>query len=219
MSSADGVDFLRERFEAAGHAPPAPAAPGSAADEVAPVALDRDRQFTEFVRQHQTDLLRTAWLLCGDRHQAEELVQQALVRTYSRWGHVRQRDPLGYTRRVLANLRVDHWRRRRREVLVAPDDVSPESTPLHGRSPGDRTGDRDQLVRALATLTPRQRRVVVLRHFLDLSEAEVAEDLGVSAGTVKSTASRAMAALRVVLSADQSPDQTDTGAARDGSDR
>ncbi len=219
MSSADGVDFLRERFEAAGHAPPArPAADPPGADEVAPVAVDRDRQFTEFVRLHQGDLLRTAWLLCGDRHQAEELVQQALVRTYSRWGHVRQRDPLGYTRRVLANLRVDHWRRRRREVLVPPEDVGPDSTPLHGRPPGDRTGDRDQLVRALATLTPRQRRVVVLRHFLDLSEAEVAEDLGVSAGTVKSTASRAMAALRAVLAPDDT-DDTDTGSARDGSHR
>ncbi|GIG34909.1 hypothetical protein Cpa01nite_02900 [Cellulomonas pakistanensis] len=142
-------------------------------------------------------------------------MQQALVRTYSRWGHVRQRDPLGYTRRVLANLRVDHWRRRRREVLVPPEDVSPDSTPLHARSSADRTGDRDQLVRALATLTPRQRRVVVLRHFLDLSEAEVAADLGVSAGTVKSTASRAMAALRTALSLDQ----TDAGDARHGSDR
>lgn len=208
MSSADGVDFLRERLEAA-------TAPGAVADEVAPVAVDRDRQFTEFVRHHQADLLRTAWLLCGDRHQAEELVQQALVRTYSRWAHVRQRDPLGYTRRVLANLRVDHWRRRRREVLVPPDDVAPDSTPLHGRASADRTGDRDQLVRALATLTPRQRRVVVLRHFLDLSEAEVAEDLGVSTGTVKSTASRAMAALRTVLSSDSS----DAGDARDGSAR
>jgi RNA polymerase sigma-70 factor (sigma-E family) len=215
MSSADGVDFLRERFEAAGHAPPAEAADGGAADEVAPVAVERDRQFTEFVRRHQADLLRTAWLLCGDRHQAEELVQQALVRTYSRWRHVRQRDPLGYTRRVLANLRIDHWRRRRREVLVPPDELSPGDTPLHGRAAADRTGDRDQLVRALATLTPRQRRVVVLRHFLDLSEAEVAEDLGVSAGTVKSTASRAMAALRTVLT----PDDTDAGDARDGSDR
>lgn len=122
MSSADGVDFLRERFAAAGQVPPAAPVPGPVADEVAAVAVDRDRQFTKFVRYHQADLLRTAWLLCGDRHQAEELVQQALVRTYSRWGHVRQRDPLGYTRRVLANLRVDHWRRRRREVLVPPDE-------------------------------------------------------------------------------------------------
>lgn len=61
MSSANGVDFLRERFDTAGQAPPSAAVPG-AADEVAPVALDRDRQLTEFVRQHQTDLVRTAWL-------------------------------------------------------------------------------------------------------------------------------------------------------------
>jgi RNA polymerase sigma factor (sigma-70 family) len=119
---------------------------------------------------------------------------------------VRQRDPLGYARKALANLRIDHWRRRRREVLVPPDDVGPDSTPVHGRAEaGDRTGDRDQLVRALSTLTPRQRRVVVLRHFLDLSEAEVADDLGVSPGTVKSTASRAMAQLRSVLAAEHAP--------------
>jgi RNA polymerase sigma-70 factor (sigma-E family) len=203
MSSADGVDFLRRRLDAAEHLVPAAPEP---VEETEHVAVDRDRQFTEFVRAHQGDLLKTAWLLCGDRHQAEEMVQQALVRTYSRWPHVRQRDPLGYARKALANLRIDHWRRRRREVLVPPDDVGPDSTPVHGRAEaGDRTGDRDQLVRALSTLTPRQRRVVVLRHFLDLSEAEVADDLGVSPGTVKSTASRAMAQLRSVLAAEHAP--------------
>jgi RNA polymerase sigma-70 factor (sigma-E family) len=203
MSSADGVDLLRQGLDAS-EWPGGTAA--TAGPETAPVAVDRDRQFTEFVRAHQGDLLRTAWLLCGDRHQAEEMVQQALVRTYSRWTHVRQRDPLGYARKALANLRIDHWRKRRREVLVPPEDVGADSAPVHGRAEaGDRTGDRDQLVRALATLTPRQRRVVVLRHFLDLSEAEVAEDLGVSAGTVKSTASRAMAQLRSVLAVDDTP--------------
>jgi RNA polymerase sigma-70 factor (sigma-E family) len=202
MSSADGVELLRRRPALARRAE----TPGVEPEpETTQVVVDRDRQFTEFVRAHQGDLLRTAWLLCGDQHQAEEMVQQALVRTYSRWAHVRQRDPLGYTRKALANLRIDSWRRRRREVLVPPEDVAADSVPAFRRpdaaQAAGRTEDRDQLVRALATLTARQRRIVVLRHFLDLSEAEVADDLGVSPGTVKSTASRAMAQLRSVLDA------------------
>ncbi|MEK8226595.1 SigE family RNA polymerase sigma factor [Oerskovia sp. M15] len=140
-------------------------------------------------------LARTAWLLCGNRHQAEELVQQTLMRTYLSWTAARRRDPLAYARKTLANLRIDTWRRRRREVLVAPTDV-PEQI---SASVTDQHADRDQLVRALATLSSRQRRVVVLRHLEGLSEREVAEDLGVSLGTVKSTASRGMAQLRAAL--------------------
>jgi RNA polymerase sigma-70 factor (sigma-E family) len=164
---------------------------------------DRDAEFTAFVRRHQQDLLRTAWLLVGERHRAEELTQQALVRTYAAWTRAGADDPLAYARRVLVNLRIDTWRRRRREVLVA--DV-PESTAHAGRGTGpsaaERHADRDQLVRALATLTARQRRVVVLRHFVGMAEAEVADDLGVSVGTVKSTSSRALATLRTVLADD-----------------
>lgn len=154
---------------------------------------ERDAAFTAFMTEHSADLLRTAWLLCGDAHRAEELVQQALVRTYTAWS--RTRDPLAYTRRVLVNLRVDTWRRRRREVLAAPED-------LPDAGGGDETAaahDRDQLVRALALLTPRQRRIVVLRHLVGMSEAEVAATVGVSVGTVKSTASRGLATLRATL--------------------
>jgi len=152
-----------------------------------------DVEFSAFVAEHGDELLRTAWLLCGDTHRAEELTQQALVRTYAAWG--RAHDPLAYTRRVLANLRVDTWRRRRREVLTAPEDL-----PEHARSDEHaRTEDRDQLARALALLSPRQRRVVVLRHMVGLPEAEVAAELGVSVGTVKSTASRGLATLRAAL--------------------
>src|SRR5688572_12888363 len=82
----------------------------------------RDAEFAAFVRTHETTLLRTAWLLVGDRHQAEELTQRALVRTYAAWSRARTPDPLAYTRRVLVNLRTDTWRRRRREVLVAPQE-------------------------------------------------------------------------------------------------
>ena len=162
----------------------------------------RDEDFTAFVTDHQADLLRTAWLLCGDAHRAEELTQQALVRTYGAWSRAGAGDPLAYARRVLVNLRIDTWRRRRREVLVAPEDLPdavahPGTTPR--RSTADHQADRDQLVRALATLSPRQRRVVVLRHLVGLPEADVAADLGISVGTVKSTSSRALAQLRATL--------------------
>ncbi len=153
----------------------------------------RDVEFATFMAEHADDLLRTAWLLTGDAHRAEELTQAALVRTYATWDRIRLQDPLAYARRVLANLRVDTWRRRRREVLT---DRPPERT-LDGAQ--TRVDDRDQLVRALALLTPRQRRIVVLRHLVGLSESDVAADLGVSVGTVKSTASRGLATLRAAL--------------------
>ncbi|MFC8191887.1 SigE family RNA polymerase sigma factor [Cellulomonas sp. NPDC057328] len=155
----------------------------------------RDVEFAAFAAAAAPALGRTAWLLCGDAHQAEELVQQALVRTYVAWARARAGDPLAYARRVLANQRIDTWRRRRREVLMAPSDV-PE--PPHDGGAQEQA-DRDQLVRALATLSARQRRVVVLRHLEGMSEREVAHDLGVSVGTVKSTASRALVRLRDVL--------------------
>lgn len=156
---------------------------------------DKDTEFTRFMTTASPALARTAWLLCGDTHQADELVQQALVRTYLSWSRAREGDPLAYARRTLANLRIDTWRRRRREVLTDPIDL-----PEHGDDRDSaRSHDRDALTRALATLTTRQRRVVVLRHFVGLSEREVADDLGISVGTVKSTASRALATLRAVL--------------------
>lgn len=156
---------------------------------------DKDTEFTRFMTTASPALARTAWLLCGDVHQADELVQQALVRTYLSWSHAREGDPLAYARRTLANLRIDTWRRRRREVLTDPVEL-----PDHGDDRDSaRSHDRDALTRALATLTTRQRRVVVLRHFVGLSEREVADDLGISVGTVKSTASRALTQLRAVL--------------------
>ncbi|MCC2320347.1 SigE family RNA polymerase sigma factor [Cellulomonas xiejunii] len=152
-------------------------------------------------------------MLCGDTHQADELVQQAMVRTYLAWDRAREREPLAYARRVLANQRVSTWRRRRREVLLATSEL-----PERGRDDGQQLhADRDQLVRALALLTARQRRVVVLRHLEGLTEKEVADDLGISVGTVKSTASRALARLREAMG-DHDRDDAATPAAgvRDG---
>ncbi|ROS31017.1 RNA polymerase sigma-70 factor (sigma-E family) [Cellulomonas sp. PhB150] len=168
-----------------------------------------DAEFTAFMTTHGPALLRTAWLLCGDGHRAEELTQQALVRTYAAWPRAR-RDPLAYARRILVNLRVDTWRRRRREVLTSPDEMPDTAGTVRvGASVSDdhaRTEDRDQLVRALALLSPRQRRIVVLRHLVDLPEAEVAAVLGVSVGTVKSTSSRGLATLREALTDDREGD-------------
>ena len=161
----------------------------------APSRADLDAEFTAFMTEHTATLRYTAWLLVGDADRADELVQQALVRTYGAWRRART-DPLAYTRRVLVNLRTDTWRRRRREVLTAPDEL-PDSS-VDAVAP-DRAEARDRLLRALARLTPHQRRVVVLRYLVDLSEADVAAELGVGVGTVKSTASRGMALLRAAL--------------------
>lgn len=160
-----------------------------------PLAVD-DRspavEFEAFVRDSARALATTAYLLVGERHRAEELTQQAYERVWRAWPRARL-DPLPYARRVLVNLRVDHWRRRRRERLV---DVVPERAHAAG---DDAVVLRDELVRALMTLPPRQRRVVVLRHLLDLSVEQVSAELGVTPGTVKASASRGLAALRVVL--------------------
>lgn len=153
---------------------------------------DRDAEFTAFARQAQDPLLRTAWLLTGDGQAAAELVQAALVKTYVAWPKVRQGTALAYARRVLANHHVDAWRSTRREVLA--DEVG-VGVPAPA---GESYDDRDEVRRWLATLPEAQRRVVVLRHWCDLSEKETAETLGISLGAVKSLGSRGLAALRQV---------------------
>nr|WP_232215978.1 SigE family RNA polymerase sigma factor [Promicromonospora sukumoe] len=168
------------------------------------VAGDTEAEFAAFMARSTPALARTAWLLCGDTHQAEELVQQALMKTYLAWPKARKGEPLAYARRVLANLRVDGWRRRRREVLMSADAL-PERAP-DGRSPAEVHAERDRLVRALRLLPTKQRRIVVLRHLEGLPEREVADAVGVSVGTVKSTASRGIVRLREILRADGTSD-------------
>ncbi|WP_425955447.1 SigE family RNA polymerase sigma factor [Xylanimonas sp. McL0601] len=172
---------------------------------------DRNAEFTAFMRDAHGPLHRMAFLLCGDAHRADELTQQALERTYRAWSRARVGDPLAYARKVLANLRIDGWRRTRREVLAGPDDL-PQLPDGGARASGGipRTAtaavdDRDAVVRALLLLPLKQRRVVVLRHLLDLTEAEVAAELGVPVGTVKSNASRGLAHLRAILELDPRP--------------
>ncbi|HEX6341025.1 SigE family RNA polymerase sigma factor [Umezawaea sp.] len=154
-----------------------------------------DRQFVEFVEANSARLLRAAHLLIGDRHQAEDAVQSALARTYASWSRVRNQDAYAYARRVLTNLTIDRWRRPIKEQVRETFPDHPEAR--------DFTQDHAQqewLMRVLAQLTARERAIIVLRHYLDLSEAEVAAELKVSLGTVKSTNSRALAKLRTTLS-------------------
>ena len=148
--------------------------------------------FEQFVLARGDALLRTAHLLTGDRGHAEDLLQTALERLARSWRRI-DGDPEGYVRRTLANLATDRWRQRGRRVREVPDGEYDRA------SPGDpvlAVEQRHDLVRALQTLTPRQRAVLVLRYFDDLPEAQVADALGISVGTVKSTGSKALARLR-----------------------
>ena len=157
-------------------------------------ADSHEQEFVAFVRSAKDPLFRMAYLLCGDQHRAEDLVQQTFERTWRSWRSARNGDPLVWSRRILANLRIDTWRRTRRELLTGTD------VHVIDGARGERTvDDRDAVVRALLALPVKQRRVVVLRHLLELSEAEVAAELGIPIGTVKSTASRALARLRETI--------------------
>jgi RNA polymerase sigma-70 factor (sigma-E family) len=151
-----------------------------------------DEEFAEFARASYGGLAHAGYLLTGDRHAAEDAAQAALVRTYAAWSRVRRDDAFAYARRVLVNYLTDRWRRRLREY---PTDDLPERS--GGPDLADEVATRQWLAGALATLTGRERAVVVMRYLFDLSEAAVARDLGITVGTVKSTSSRALAKLRV----------------------
>jgi RNA polymerase sigma-70 factor (sigma-E family) len=167
-----------------------------------------DEQFVEFVRASSARLLHAAYLLTGDRHQAEDAAQTALARTYAAWSRVQHSDAYAYTRKVLTNHVIDGWRRPIREH--ATDEV-PER-PVRGDLAHEVT-QREWLLAALDGLTGRERAIVVLRHFFDLSEAEVAGELKVSVGTVKTTNSRALAKLRITVRPGQTSLMSGEGAA------
>lgn len=152
--------------------------------------------FHQFVSSRWHRLLRMAYLLTGDRHLAEDLTQTALAKVYRSWHRVRRSDnPDAYVRRILVSCDKDRFRKRRvaESLTDAPPDVAAPADEMA------RVEDRDRLAAALAGLPHRQRAVVVLRYWEDLSEAEVAQTLGCSPGTVKSQAARALAKLRAVL--------------------
>jgi RNA polymerase sigma-70 factor (sigma-E family) len=149
--------------------------------------------FVQFVEARQRALQRTAWLLTGDWALAEDLVQTALARSWLRWERIRRRDdPEVYVRRAMVNTWAT-WNRRRWRG-ERPSGAVPDS-----RAPGDVATEvavRMAVQEALGSLTDRQRAVLVLRVFDDLSEAQVAQVLGCPIGTVKSTMARAVARLR-----------------------
>jgi RNA polymerase sigma-70 factor (sigma-E family) len=152
-----------------------------------------DPGFREYVTARRPSLLRTAYLLTGNRADAEDLVQSALAKTYLAWDRIEDRSALdGYVRRAMVNTHISWWRRRRLEEY--PTDEIPD------RAVADDSGTSDladTLRRAVDRLPQRMRAAVVLRYFEDMTEAEVADVLGVSLGTVKSTVSRAVAKLRI----------------------
>ncbi|WP_331766015.1 SigE family RNA polymerase sigma factor [Embleya sp. NBC_00896] len=154
---------------------------------------EAEREFEQFVQANARRLLHAATLLTGDRGRGEDLVQNTLARTYLRWPRIRHDDPITYVRRGLVNGHRDWWRRK-------PSHEQPLAYPPDRPAPGDPATElvrRDAVVRALTDLTKRERAVVVLRYYEDLTEAEIAEVLGVAVGTVKSTANRALRKLRV----------------------
>jgi RNA polymerase sigma-70 factor (sigma-E family) len=135
------------------------------------------------------------YLLTGDQHLAEDLVQTALARTHRAWSRLRETgNAEAYARKVMYHLQVSWWRRPRVPEWM-PGEV-PERT--DGVDPGDRVVLRATLRQAMSRLTPKQRAVLVLRFFEDRTEAEAAEVLGVSVGTVKSQTSRALERMRAV---------------------
>jgi RNA polymerase sigma-70 factor (sigma-E family) len=148
--------------------------------------------FPAFMAAALPSLLRFGYVLTGDPHRGEELVQSALVTTYRRWRHLRHEEPHAYVRRAIVNAHTSLWRRHRRETPL-PDGFDLPAAAADGAA---RYDDVDQVLRALRALPPRQRAVIVLRYYDDLSEAEIARTLGCSPGTVKSQASRALRTLR-----------------------
>ena len=164
--------------------------------------------FDQFVTASSDALLRTAYLVVWDATEAEDLVQDCLLAVARRWPRVRRMDhPHAYARRVLVNLALDGAQRRTRRRAELLGDEAAALAAIPDETSARRlqaVGVRAELLQALGTLPPRQRAVLVLRYFDDLSEAQVAELLGCSVGTVKSTASRGLARLQDAFTPDLS---------------
>jgi RNA polymerase sigma-70 factor (sigma-E family) len=158
---------------------------------------DRDAEFAEFVLARRAHLARIAYAVCGDQHQAEDLVQTALVKLYAAWPRIRRRGhEEAYARTIIVRADIDESRRpwrRERPGLDGHDE--PAREPMAAE-------DRSALFEALQALPTMQRKTVLLRHWLGLSVTETAAELGIGEGTVKSHTSRALAALQETLATD-----------------
>ncbi|MGI5481915.1 SigE family RNA polymerase sigma factor [Streptomyces lavendofoliae] len=151
--------------------------------------------FSSYVRARGPVLLRTARSLTADPSDAEDLLQTALAKTYVAWNRIEDHRALdGYVRRALLNTRTSQWRRRKVDEFAC--DELPEPLGPPAPDPAEQQALRDAMWHAVMRLPDRQRAMVVLRYYEDLSEARTAEVLGVSVGTVKSAVSRALAKLR-----------------------
>jgi RNA polymerase sigma-70 factor (sigma-E family) len=164
------------------------------------VVIGREVEFEDFVATYGDRLLHAAYGLCGDWQHAEDLVQQALAATATRWDRIGD-NRIGYAYRCLTNARIDRWRRlgRRQELSASPELLASLSIePATGQ-----VENRLVVAAALQALPPRQRAIVVLRYLQDLPETDVAAVLGISTGAVKSGASRALARLRAKLDVEE----------------
>jgi RNA polymerase sigma-70 factor (sigma-E family) len=159
----------------------------------------RGSDFDDFVAAAASRLLRVAYGLTGDRAAAEDLLQDVLERLYVAWPRVD--NPMAYSRRALVNHSANRWRRRARHPETALTAAHDRATPDHTQ----RTDDRDELIRVLATLPTGQRAVIILRFLDDLTEADTAAVLGCSVGTVKSQTARARDRLRLALDSGLAP--------------
>ncbi len=161
-----------------------------------------DDEYREFVESRARPLHRIAYLLCGDWHLANDLVQEALAKTFRHWRKVQRADsPDAYVKRILINEANRHARRHRN--AAPPTDVAAEETPAPDLS--NRVVDREVLVRALLSLPARQRATVVLRYLEDMSERETAAVLKCGEGTVKSQTARALGTLKNLLNREELP--------------
>ena len=153
--------------------------------------------FSSYVRARQPVLLRTARSLTANPCDAEDLLQTALTKTYVAWERIEDHRALdGYVRRALLNTRTSQWRKRKVDEFACEELPEPEPGGGAEEDPAERQALHDAMWRAIAKLPDRQRAMVVLRYYEDLSEAQTAEVLGVSVGTVKSAVSRALGKLR-----------------------
>ncbi|HST64510.1 MAG TPA: SigE family RNA polymerase sigma factor [Mycobacteriales bacterium] len=168
-----------------------------------------DEDFREFVAARSPALLRTAFLLVGDRALAEDLVQSALAKAYRHWGRVTAAgDPEAYVRRIMVNERRSWWRRNPGREVLGPVPERGGTDEFAGLD------ERAAIWQAVLRLPPRTRAVLVLRYWEDLSEAQIAHILDCSVGTVKSQASRGLRKLQQAIG----PDHTSLTSDRTGAE-
>ncbi|SFT91661.1 RNA polymerase sigma-70 factor, sigma-E family [Actinopolyspora lacussalsi subsp. righensis] len=166
-----------------------------------------EESFRAFARTHATQLRRSAYLLCGDWHLAEDLVQNTFIKLYRRWRRVGSDTAVRYARKTLLRVWLDErrrpWRRAEHRFGAVPERAHSESDPA---LLGQRGFTRNMLLDALSDLPPRQRAVLVLRYWEDLPIAEVATVMRCSEGTVKSQAARGLRSLRTEI-VDRDPER------------